>query len=104
MLGSVERITPEDAEKCLQQDRSLIVLDVRINTEVKGGKIPGARNIPLQELPNRINEMAKDKEYICVCRSGNRSGKAAKFLKKKGYKVKNMSGGMMNWKGKVKRI
>lgn len=100
MFGSVAKILPDQVEQRLQ-DGSLHALDIRTHGEVKNGKIPGALHIPLQELSNRVNEVNKDKEYVCVCRSGGRSGKAAKYLKNNGYHVLNMDGGMMKWKGKV---
>ncbi|WP_425712568.1 rhodanese-like domain-containing protein [Fictibacillus sp. Mic-4] len=47
--------------------------------------------------------MDKDKEHFMVCQSGNRSGMAAEFLQDKGYKVKNMVGGMLNWEDEVEK-
>lgn len=68
--------------------------------EVKIGKIPNALNIPLPLLEFRMHELDKAKNYIVVCRSGGRSGMAARFLEQQGYSVTNMTGGMMEWKGK----
>jgi len=101
MFGSVEKISADNVEKRLRTDQSLNVIDVRTTEEIKGGKIPGVLHIPLHELPERVNELNKSKEYVCVCRSGSRSAKAAKYLKKNGFKAMNMNGGMMNWKGKL---
>ena len=68
--------------------------------EVKIGKIPNALNIPLPLLEFRMHELDKTNNYIVVCRSGGRSGMAARFLEQQGYSVTNMTGGMMEWKGK----
>ena len=68
---------------------------------LQSGKIPGAMNIPLGLLEFRMHELDKSKEYIIVCRSGGRSGRAAQFLEYHGYKVINMTGGMIAWEGKI---
>ncbi|UOR12089.1 rhodanese-like domain-containing protein [Halobacillus amylolyticus] len=99
MFGSVETVSADDVLTRKQQAEKVHLIDVRTKDEVDSGKIPGALHIPLHELPERMSEIEKGKEYILICRSGNRSGKAAKLLKQNGFKVLNMSGGMMKWKG-----
>ena len=69
--------------------------------EVATGKIPGAVNIPLGLVEFRMHELDKSKEYIMVCRSGGRSGRATQFLESYGFNVINMAGGMLAWEGKV---
>ncbi|RBN38383.1 rhodanese, partial [Priestia megaterium] len=54
---------------------------------------------PLLEF--RMHELDKANNYIVVCRSGGRSGMAARFLEQQGYSVTNMTGGMMEWKGET---
>lgn len=98
----VKTITPEEVEKKINQSKDVSIIDVREHDEVAEGMIPGAKHIPFREIPERTNEIAKAREHIMVCRSGNRSGKAAKFLEAEGFNVVNMTGGMMNWKGKTK--
>jgi rhodanese-related sulfurtransferase len=48
-----------------------------------------------------MHELDKTNHYIVVCRSGGRSGMAARFLEQQGYNVTNMTGGMMEWKGET---
>ncbi|MBC8346479.1 MAG: rhodanese-like domain-containing protein [Candidatus Marinimicrobia bacterium] len=77
------------------------MVDVRTPGEYDGklGHIDGAILIPLNELPQRLNELEdyKSEEIIMVCRSGNRSGKATKLLINNGFNAKNMVGGMIRW-------
>ncbi|MBT3478132.1 MAG: rhodanese-like domain-containing protein [Candidatus Marinimicrobia bacterium] len=77
------------------------MVDVRTEGEYFGnlGHIEGSILIPLNELSNRILELEKykSKEIIMVCRSGNRSGQATKFLNNNGYNALNMIGGMIKW-------
>lgn len=93
----IKEVKPSDIERCLKGDEKLNIIDVREENEIKTGKIPGAKHIPLGEILTRLDELDKDKEYIMVCRSGNRSGLASEWLTEKGFKVKNMVGGMSDW-------
>lgn len=74
-----------------------LVLDVRQPDEFRGGHIKGAKLIPLNELPKRLSELPQDREIICVCRSGARSGTATRQLISAGYQAVNLRGGMSAW-------
>lgn len=98
----IEAISPRDVQSRLEKGEKLQIIDVREPGEVASGKIPGAKNIPLGQIPRRLNEIARDVETIMVCRSGGRSGSASEFLVGQGFRnVKNMTGGMLSWSGKV---
>lgn len=97
----MQEITAQDLENLLNEGKKLNIIDVRETDEVAAGKIPGAVNIPLGSIEYRMQELNKDKEYIMVCRSGGRSGRATLFLEANGYKVINMAGGMLFWRGQV---
>ena len=97
----MEQLYASEVNELLMKDKSLTIIDVREVDEVKVGKIPGAINIPLGLLEFRMHELDKSKEYLVVCRSGGRSGRACQFLSSYGYKVINMSGGMLSWDGEV---
>ncbi|SFQ41880.1 rhodanese-like domain-containing protein [Salibacterium halotolerans] len=100
MFSSISKITPKELEQQMHHE-SVQVIDVRSRDEVRQGKIPAAENIPLDELPERMEELDRYEEYVMVCRSGNRSAKAAKHLHQNGFHVKNMTGGMMKWQGDI---
>jgi rhodanese-related sulfurtransferase len=53
--------------------------------------------MPLGQLSRRMKELPRDREIVCVCRSGNRSNVAAKQLIAAGYSAANMKGGMLAW-------
>lgn len=97
----MKTITPKEVEERLRAGESLHIIDVREPEEVAAGKIPGAVNIPLGLIEFRMHELDKNEEYILVCRSGGRSGRAAEFLDSRGYRVINMTGGMLAWEGTV---
>ncbi|MDM5226775.1 rhodanese-like domain-containing protein [Cytobacillus sp. NJ13] len=97
----MKTMTAKDVERKLAAGEHLNLIDVREADEVKEGKIPSAIHIPLGLIEFRMHELDKNKEYIMVCRSGNRSGLAARFLEGKSFYVINMIGGMMNWEGPI---
>jgi rhodanese-related sulfurtransferase len=97
----MKKICAKQLEEKLKAGEQLNILDVREDEEVATGKIPGAKHIPLGQIPERLNELVKDKPYYIVCRSGGRSGQACAFLSAKGYDVTNVEGGMLAWEGET---
>ncbi len=91
--------TPIEVEQMLNENEPIHIIDVREVAEVKEGKIPGAINIPLGILEAKMPDLDKGTEYTIVCLSGGRSGRATQFLESYGFKVVNMTGGMMSWAG-----
>ena len=70
-------------------------IDVREPHEYQIASIPGAKLIPLNDVPKRVGELDPDAEVIVHCKMGGRSAKAADFLRSQGFKhVKNMLGGI----------
>jgi len=88
--------TPEEAHESAKR-REAVILDVRERHEWKAGHAPGSRNIPLSTLHTRTGELAKDRRYIAVCRSGSRSRTATAQLRGAGLDVVNLKGGMHGW-------
>lgn len=95
-------IDPVEVKQKLDRGEDFILIDVREPHEWEICHIPGARLIPLRQLPRHLNELDSVKEIICYCRSGQRSGKAVEFLRQAGFRrVKNMAGGILAWSDKV---
>ncbi|RAL24214.1 rhodanese-like domain-containing protein [Thermoflavimicrobium daqui] len=101
MKKSIPTISPQEVERQLQKGEKLNIIDVREDSEVTEGKIPEAKHVALGTLPDQLHELDSHNEYIMVCRSGVRSERACEFLLEHGFKVKNMVGGMLAWKGKT---
>ena len=95
----MKQILPIELEALLKEKAPLNIIDVRETDEVRAGKIPTAIHIPLGLVEFKMQDLDKSKEYIMVCRSGGRSSKAAALLEEHGYKVINMTGGMLKWNG-----
>lgn len=96
-----KQISPEKVVNRLQNGEEVFIIDVRETGEVSGGKIPGAKNIPLGQIALRKSELEKEKSYVVVCQSGNRSKAACGILGALGFEVEDMIGGMNDWKGKL---
>lgn len=74
------------------------LVDVRTAREFATGHIPGAVNIPVQELGRRIGELdAKERPIVVYCRSGKRSGSAARILRRAGYSEVHDLGSISRW-------
>ena len=83
------------------QHENLDLIDVREVHEFQAGHVPAAQNFPLSTLEQGYKELKPDHEYHVICHSGVRRKMAAKKLKKKGYDVINVRGGMSAWTGKI---
>jgi rhodanese-related sulfurtransferase len=74
------------------------LLDVREDDEWAAGHAPGARHLPMMELPARLAEVPTDREVAVICRSGGRSAQVVAYLLSNGWdQVRNVDGGMHQW-------
>jgi rhodanese-related sulfurtransferase len=101
MMGDIPVITTDELQQKLEAGEKLELVDVREDEEVAAGMIPGSKHIKMMDIPNRLDELDREKEYIFICRSSARSGNVCHYLQDQGYKVRNMIGGMLEWRGKV---
>ena len=95
----MEEITVSQLKEMQDAHKEFILLDVRETFEYEFSNI-GGQLIPLDQLPDRLNEIEqhKDKELIIMCRSGSRSARACEFLSRNGFtNVKNLKGGINDW-------
>lgn len=77
------------------------IVDVREPHEAQIANIPGSTLIPMGELRDRLDELSQDEEIVVFCRTGKRSDMAARFLRDRGYNVKNLTGGVHAWSDQV---
>lgn len=73
------------------------LIDVRMPKEVEAGTAEGARNIPVDDIRSRLDEIPRDREILAYCQVGLRSYIANRILRQKGFKVKNISGGYKSY-------
>ena len=89
-------ITPAELLQRQQAGETPNIIDVRETWEYDEARMPGAQNIPLGTLPEKLDEIDawKDQEIIVHCKSGARSASAKAFLTQQGFaNVRNLVGG-----------
>lgn len=81
----------------LINDPHATIVDVRTPAEFHGGHVAGSINIPLNEVPHRVEEFRQmARPLILCCASGNRSGQAAYFLEQHGLEEVYNGGGWLH--------
>jgi rhodanese-related sulfurtransferase len=94
-MSVFNRVPTVDPSAAHQRDRAIPLIDVREPDEWAAGHAPDAVHIPLGEL--RVDALPPGETFYMICRSGNRSGVAAKALIKAGVDAVNVAGGMIAW-------
>ncbi|AOM83406.1 rhodanese-like domain-containing protein [Salisediminibacterium beveridgei] len=104
-MQGVKQISNDELKEVLKTvSNEAMVIDVREPEEFNAGHIPDIHLLPMQEIPEMIEGFDPEKEYIFICRSGNRSQNVAMYLKQHGLSnITNVEGGMMFWDGDVNR-
>ena len=97
------QISMDEAVKMMNNEKNYIILDVRRPDEYAKGHIPGAINIPNEEIGTaEIAELPDKSQLILVyCRSGRRSKEASEKLVKLGYTNIVEFGGIIDWTGEI---
>ncbi|MBS1151518.1 MAG: rhodanese-like protein [Myxococcaceae bacterium] len=96
ILRSRGNVSSEAARKLVQDGAKLI--DVRSPGEFSGGHLPGATNLPIADLSNKLGKLGpKDKPIVLYCASGARSAMAAGTLKRAGFLQVHNLGAMRRW-------
>ncbi|MDW8336494.1 MAG: rhodanese-like domain-containing protein [Tepidimonas sp.] len=98
--GMAAGVNPTEAVQLINRDKA-VVIDVCSPAEYAAGHVVGARNVPLDELAQRLPQVVKNKAtpLVLVCASGVRSRRAAAIAKKLGYdKAVSLAGGLAAWR------
>lgn len=75
-------------------DKGALLVDVRTPQEFSAKHLNGAINYPLDTVTTAFKDVAKDRDIVVYCRSGNRSGQAAQYLTQSGYSRVHNGGGL----------
>ncbi|MCR4368840.1 MAG: rhodanese-like domain-containing protein [archaeon] len=87
--------------KGLLEAKKAVLLDVREKEEVDFSPLGHDYWIPMQEIPQRSNELPKNKKILVACRTGGRSAGVAEYLTRQGFDCANLRGGVFEWHDKV---
>jgi len=97
----MDAISTKELQEKLEKGEKLHVFDVRRDDEVAEGKVPGAKHVELDTIPDNLDAFDKNETNYLICRSGGRSSRAGEFLEARGYKIVNVEGGMLAWEGET---
>ena len=93
LVGAMKKVNYSEVRGLVEKGE--VIIDVREENEHAKSHIKVAKNIPLSQIRDRLNEIPKDKTIYVHCRSGQRSYNAALILKHHGYDVYNIAGGYL---------
>jgi len=96
-MNGIPQLSVKELKHRLDAGEELFILDVREPFEYQIANIQGTL-IPMNDVPQRMNEIPRDREIVVQCKSGGRSQRVAEFLQQNGYpKVANLAGGILAW-------
>ena len=102
--AGADAMTVGELKARIDAGRAPVILDVREASEAAICSLPGARLIPLGELPRRLDELDATAEIVVHCKSGARSARAVALLQEKGFgRAANLTGGILRWIAEVDR-
>ena len=83
--------------KKMLKNNEVVLLDVREPYEIEICNVKGSLFIPMNEIPQNIEQLEKEKRYAVICHSGVRSLYVSKYLNSLGYSTLNVIGGIERW-------
>ncbi len=102
MQTQIPEISPQELKEKLETDASVLLLDVREQSEYDIVHLEGARLIPLNTLPHHIESLPTEQEIVVYCHHGQRSLYATAYLHQNGFRdAKNLAGGIDQWAAEI---
>lgn len=98
-------ISQDQAKQMMEEEKDFLLVDVRTKEEFEEGHIPGAINLPVEEIGDSQPQLLPNKDQVLLlyCRSGRRSQEAANKLANMGYTKVYEFGGIMDWTGETEK-
>lgn len=94
----IREMTPLEFAARADEGPAPLLVDVREGWELAIARLEQAVHIPMGELPDRMEELPRDRDIVLLCRSGMRSAQVTRFLQQEGYeRVWNLAGGILAW-------
>ena len=101
--ASVKEVSPKQLKQLMDGGSSILLLDVREPYEYALCRIEGSKLIPLRELERRVEEIDRRSDVVVYCHVGMRSARAVELLSSKGFRARNLKGGIRAWAEEVDR-
>lgn len=97
----MKSVSVDELNEILTEGKEVQLVDVREPFEWDAANV-GGLHIPLATVPGAIDQIAKDKQVVVICRSGKRSANAISYLEGLGYEnLYNLDGGLLAWKEEI---
>jgi rhodanese-related sulfurtransferase len=96
-IMNVREITPAELQKLLSTENSPTLIDVREEGEAAICSIAGSTLMPMNTLPQRLQDIPRDRPVALYCHHGMRSMMAAQFLARSGFETLSLAGGIDRW-------
>lgn len=99
-FGKVPEVHPRKLADALGSASAPQLVDVRTPAEFRRGHLPGARSVPIFELPDRLAGLGLDRgrPVIAICLTAHRSIPAVRLLREAGFDAAQLAGGMLAWR------
>jgi rhodanese-related sulfurtransferase len=97
-------VSPAAVAEISAQSKPPLLLDVRTPTEFAAGHVPGAVNIPHDQLAARLSEIDRDHWVLVYCKSGARATMAERVLVDEGIEVRQVEGSWLRWQAEQRPI
>jgi rhodanese-related sulfurtransferase len=94
---TIREITPTELQQLLSEDNPPILIDVREEGEAAVCAIEGSILIPMSSLPQRLQEIPRDRAVALYCHHGMRSLMAGQWLARNGFDALSLAGGIDRW-------
>ncbi|MDQ1772631.1 hypothetical protein GQR60_19665 [Labilibaculum sp. A4] len=94
--------TPLELAQEMEKRQDLLMLDVREHTEIQICHLKDAMHVPMGQIPNKLEDLPKNKDLVVFCHMGVRSKQVMNYLRKNGFsRVFNLKGGIDRWSVEV---
>lgn len=94
----VPELEPAQVQKALAGALPPLLLDVREGYEWREVRIPAALHIPMNSVPDRLDELPRSRAIVVVCAHGSRSYGVAHYLREQGFDAASLQGGITRWR------
>ncbi len=97
-MNNLKEISVHSLNKKIKNNEQFLLIDVREHKELEISKISQAVHIPMNTIPENLNQISSTQPIIIMCKSGGRSTQVCEYLNNQGYSnVYNLKGGIINW-------
>lgn len=94
---TIREITPAELQQLLSEDNPPVLIDIREEGEAAICAIEGSILIPMSALPQRLQEIPRDRAVALYCHHGMRSMMAGQWLAQNGFDALSLAGGIDRW-------